>query len=154
MTMKSQIIFVGIAIMLITGIIAYFRIRAEDNRNKEAEWFVNHLNYDFCATPVEIELLSQKWGYGYVTCRLDPSNKINFSVEDSLAQSIKHHKELRFITFRNGNEIKFLTQGASSVPDIDKVCVHSKDNKIEFYYNDKIVSVQHLLYCLKNEKVN
>jgi hypothetical protein len=133
-------------------VILVFKANEKDAVTKEKEWYVQNLNYIFCATINSIENLEQEWGYGYVTCDLDSVIYLDKSKEDSLQPLLKTNRSMRFIVSNSSRTVTLLVPGVSSFKKEDRICVNSLKKEVRVIRNGKLNSTFDILYCLKTDK--
>lgn len=122
--MKTFLILAGIGLVSLLLIIRLF-FAAQSGQEKEREWFVKSLRYEFSMTVDSVE----RYRRAFVTGRITAGNPHLYR-EDSLKNSLTKHGNLRFINSYRNDTIKFALEVAEEIRKGDSIRISSKENSI------------------------
>lgn len=100
---------------------------------KEQEWYVQNLAYEFSARIDTGFILPQRHGFGKVYGTHSIIEKFDYYKEDSLNNHLSNHARLKFIWKRKSGEINFEVLAGRLASDADCVVVSSSKDKIFFF---------------------
>jgi hypothetical protein len=140
--MKRGIIYrvlaIGTSILILFVFIIILSHKNEQGKKQERVYYVKNLKYKFCGTITNTEHLDQRWGYGYLYCKLDSGVLIDSTVEDSLQTSLQYYDELRFIITNSvGIQVKLYVPAILKIEVGDRICIDTDGDAI-YYYDEEI----------------
>jgi hypothetical protein len=135
--MKTFLIFAGVALVCLLLIIRFFFSQFSSHQ-KEREWFVRNIRYEFSATIDSVRMFNQVTGR--LHARITAGDPRTYR-EDSLENSFKKHAELEFISKHRGDSISFFLHNANQIKKGDSVRVSSSGDAITIFREGKQVAV-------------
>jgi hypothetical protein len=137
--MKTFLIFAGIGLVCLLLMIRFFFSEFNSN-DKEREWFVQNLRYEFSIAVDSVQRHYRTLVDGRVT-----AGEPKFYREDSLKNSLKKHGNLRFVTHYRNDSIRFtLEEFTEEIRVGDSIHVSSKENSMAGFRTGKQVFTKKL----------
>jgi hypothetical protein len=126
--MKTFLILAGVGLFCLLLIITLFF--SEFNiQEKEREWFVRNLRYEFSVTVDSVQQHYRTFADARVT-----AGEPRFYREDSLKNSLEKHERLILVTDYQNDSIRFtLEEFAGEIRKGDSIRFSSKENSITGY---------------------
>lgn len=123
--MKTFLIFAGVGLVCLFLIVRFF-FSEFNTHEKEREWFVQNLRYEFSVEIDSVQKNYRTFARGRVTAG-DP----RFYREDSLKNSLKKHERLLLVTKYHNDSIRFtLDEFAGEILKGDSIRFSSKANSV------------------------
>jgi hypothetical protein len=134
--MKTFLIIAGVGLVCLLLMIRFF-FSEFNTHDKEREWFVQNLRYEFSFEVDTVQIYYNTRGQlsGRVTTG-DPK----FYREDSLQNSLKKHERLWLLNKHRNDSIAFNVQIANEIQKGDSVRISSKENSITVFRAGKQVA--------------
>lgn len=136
--MKTFLIFAGVGLVCLLLMIRFF-FSEFNSHEKEREWFVRNLRYEFSITVDSVQRHYRTFAHGRITAG-DP----HFYREDSLKNSLKKHERLLLITKYKNDSIRFiLEEFTGEIRKGDSIRFSSKENSVTgFRAGKKVLTVK------------
>lgn len=122
--MKTFLILAGVGLVSLLLVIRLF-FSAQSGQEKERDWFVRSLRYEFSVAVDSVE----RYHRAFVTGRVKAGNPRLYR-EDSLKNSLTKHGNLRFITSYRNDTIKFALEVKEEILKGDSIRISSKENSV------------------------
>ena len=137
--MKTFLIFAGVGLVCLLLMIRFF-FSEFSSHDKEREWFVQNLRYEFSVSVDSVQRHHRSFVDGRITAG-DP----HLYREDSLKNSLQKHGHLQFVTAYKNDSISFvLDEFPEEVRKDDSIRVSSKENSVTVFRDGKQVITRRL----------
>ena len=142
--MRKIIILIGVTVVLIlVGKWGYNVYNKVDSIEKEKEWYLSQLKYDFSSTLDTVVFVKGNAGKGKLYCRVG-KGAFNYSIEDSLASHLKHFDKLCFNDMKEPGFVCITISESERYKKGDSITVNSIVDEVKIFregveiYSDKV----------------
>jgi len=140
--MKTFLIIAGVGLVCLLLIIRLF-FSAFNSHEKEREWFVHNLRYEFSVAVDSVQGDNRSFVDGRITAG-DP----HLYREDSLKNSLKKFEKLILTVNYRNDSIRFLVQIEDEIRKGDSIRISSEKNSITLFRTGKQVATAQLSEAL------
>jgi hypothetical protein len=132
--MKTFFILAGIGLVCLLLVVRLF-FAAQSGQEKEREWFVRSLGYEFSVAVDSVQQYRRSFVNGRIT-----AGKPRLYREDSLKNSLTKHGNLLLVTSYRNDSIRFAVEIAGGIRKGDSIRISSKENSITVFRFGKQVA--------------
>jgi hypothetical protein len=134
--MKRWLIILTTSVIFLF-LVARLVIKGYSDGEDERRWYIQQLGFEFSGR-VDTVIMKTKY-QGLIVFHVTDGN-VDKAREDRLNEQLVHNHRIRFLTFRQKDQIQFSSKIAYQYLPGDSVCVNTQQNQVVMYRKGKRIS--------------